>query len=69
MNKPALRIAFAGTPDFAASHLDVLINAGYNILGVYTQPDRPSGRGKLDKPSPVKSLALDSICQSFNHRA
>lgn len=65
MNKPALRIAFAGTPDFAASHLDVLINAGYNILGVYTQPDRPSGRGKLDKPSPVKSLALDSNLPVF----
>jgi methionyl-tRNA formyltransferase len=65
MNKPALRIAFAGTPDFAASHLDVLINAGYNILGVYTQPDRPSGRGKLDKPSPVKSMALDSNLPVF----
>lgn len=65
MNKPALRIAFAGTPVFAANHLKVLINAGYNILGVYTQPDRPSGRGKQDKPSPVKTLALESNLPIF----
>ncbi|MBN4075071.1 MAG: methionyl-tRNA formyltransferase [SAR86 cluster bacterium] len=60
MNTSALRIGFAGTPDFAACHLEVLINAGYNILGVYTQPDRPAGRGKQAKPSPVKTLALAS---------
>ncbi len=65
MNKPALRIAFAGTPDFAASHLEALISAGYNILGVYTQPDRPAGRGKQDKPSPVKTLALESNLSVF----
>jgi len=65
MNKSALRIAFAGTPDFAASHLQVLISAGYNILGVYTQPDRPSGRGKENKPSPVKRLALNSELSVF----
>ncbi len=65
MNKPALRIAFAGTPDFAASHLKALISAGYNILGVYTQPDRPAGRGKYDKPSPVKTLALESNLPVF----
>jgi len=65
MNKSALRIAFAGTPDFAASHLEVLIKAGYNILGVFTQPDRPSGRGKHDKPSPVKTLALEANLPVF----
>ncbi len=65
MNKPALRIAFAGTPDFAASHLSVLISNGHNILGVYTQPDRPSGRGKENKPSPVKLLALDANLPVF----
>ena len=58
MTKPPLRIGFAGTPDFAASHLSALVNAGYNILGVYTQPDRPAGRGKKAKPSAVKTLAL-----------
>jgi methionyl-tRNA formyltransferase len=69
MDKPALRIAFAGTPVFAAKHLKVLISAGYNILGVYTQPDRPSGRGKQDKPSPVKTLALDSSLPVFQPRS
>ncbi|MDG2090216.1 MAG: methionyl-tRNA formyltransferase [Gammaproteobacteria bacterium] len=65
MNTPALRIGFAGTPDFAASHLDALLNAKYNILGVYTQPDRPAGRGKKDKPSPVKTLSLKSNLPIF----
>jgi len=60
MNTSVLRIAFAGTPDFAASHLSALISAGYNIVGVYTQPDRPAGRGKQAKASPVKALALAS---------
>lgn len=54
-----LRIVFAGTPDFAASSLAALIAQGYNMVGVYTQPDRPSGRGQKLTPSPVKQLALD----------
>ena len=41
----SLRI-FAGTPDFAARHLDALLSSGHNIVGVFTQPDRPAGRGK-----------------------
>ncbi len=65
MNTPALRIGFAGTPDFAASHLEALISAGYSIIGVYTQPDRPAGRGKQTKPSPVKTLALNSSIPVF----
>jgi methionyl-tRNA formyltransferase len=60
MNTSALRIAFAGTPEFAASHLQALIDAGFNIVAAYTQPDRPAGRGKQDKASPVKTLALAS---------
>ncbi len=53
-----LRIIFAGTPDFAASHLQGLLDAGeHDIIAVYTQPDRPAGRGKKLKPSPVKALA------------
>ncbi len=55
----ALRIVFAGTPDFAASSLAALIQHGYDIVGVYTQPDRPAGRGQKLTPSPVKQLALD----------
>ena len=53
------KIIFAGTPDFAAEHLKALIEAKYNIIAVYTQPDRPSGRGHKLTPSPVKSLALE----------
>ena len=45
MKSTDLRILFAGTPEFAAAHLQALIDAGLNIVGVYTQPDRPAGRG------------------------
>ncbi|EED32051.1 methionyl-tRNA formyltransferase [gamma proteobacterium NOR5-3] len=54
---PALRLAFAGTPDFAAVHLAGLINSSHELVAVLTQPDRPAGRGKKDRPSPVKVLA------------
>ena len=53
----SLRIIFAGTPDFAARHLDALLSSGHQIVGVFTQPDRPAGRGKKLMPSPVKVLA------------
>jgi len=53
----SLRIIFAGTPDFAARHLDALISSEHQIVGVFTQPDRPAGRGKKLMPSPVKVLA------------
>ena len=55
-----LKICFAGTPSFAAEHLATLITAKHNIVAVYTQPDRPSGRGKKLQPSPVKQVALDN---------
>ncbi|MBD9413473.1 methionyl-tRNA formyltransferase [Pseudomonas sp. PDM16] len=53
-----MRIVFAGTPEFAASHLQALLDAGRDIVAVYTQPDRPAGRGQKLAPSPVKQLAL-----------
>jgi len=53
----SLRIIFAGTPDFAARHLAALLAANFNVVGVFTQPDRPAGRGKKLMPSPVKTLA------------
>ena len=53
-----LRIIFAGTPDFAAQHLLALINSHHEVVAVYTQPDRPAGRGRKLSPSPVKTLAL-----------
>ncbi|MDP2636925.1 MULTISPECIES: methionyl-tRNA formyltransferase [unclassified Pseudoalteromonas] len=57
MTKP-LRIIFAGTPDFAARHLQALIDSEHHVVGVYSQPDRPAGRGKKLKASEVKELAL-----------
>lgn len=53
------RIVFAGTPAFAAGHLDALLQHGKQVVAVYTQPDRPTGRGKRLLPSPVKQLALE----------
>lgn len=53
------RLIFAGTPEFAAHHLAALIKAGYDICAVFTQPDRPAGRGRKAIASPVKSLALE----------
>ena len=52
-----MRIIFGGTPEFAAHHLDALIAAGCHVVGVFTQPDRPAGRGKKLTASPVKALA------------
>lgn len=53
-----MRIVFAGTPEFAAQHLQALLDAGREVIAVYTQPDRPAGRGQKLMPSPVKQLAL-----------
>jgi len=53
-----LRIIFAGTPDFAACHLQALLTGTHQVVAVYTQPDRPAGRGQKLQPSPVKQLAL-----------
>ncbi|WP_417582212.1 methionyl-tRNA formyltransferase [Nitrincola sp.] len=57
MNSP-LRIVFAGTPEFAASSLAALLEHSYQVIAVYTQPDRPAGRGRKLLQSPVKQLAL-----------
>lgn len=57
MNSSDLRIVFAGTPEFAATHLQALIQAGLNIVAVYSQPDRPAGRGHKLTASAVKQLA------------
>lgn len=53
----SLRIVFAGTPDFAAESLKALLASRHRVVGVYTQPDRPAGRGRKLTPSPVKRLA------------
>lgn len=52
-----MRLIFMGTPEFAIAPLDALVAAGHEIAAVYTQPPRPAGRGKRDRPSPVQSRA------------
>ena len=54
----ALRVVFAGTPEFAATALAALLQAGHRVPLVLSQPDRPAGRGLKLLPSPVKALAL-----------
>ncbi|MEG3693056.1 methionyl-tRNA formyltransferase [Vibrio coralliirubri] len=56
----SLRIVFAGTPDFAARHLAALLSSEHEVVAVYTQPDRPAGRGKKLTASPVKNIALEN---------
>lgn len=68
----SLRIIFAGTPEFSVPPLEALLDAGHQLAAVYTQPDRPAGRGRQLTPSPVKQLALDrglAVYQPKNFRA
>lgn len=53
-----MRIVFMGTPDFAVPSLQALIDAGHEICAVFTQPDKPKGRGHAMAPPPVKELAM-----------
>ena len=60
MNKQDFRIVYMGTPDFAVEGLKVLVEGGYNIVGVITMPDKPMGRHQDTlQPSPVKQYALE----------
>jgi len=52
-----MRLVFMGTPDFSVPSLRALVKGGYNVVGVFTQPDRPAGRGKKLKSSPIKIAA------------
>lgn len=61
----SLRIVFAGTPDFAAKHLSAILATHHQVVGVYSQPDRPAGRGKKLQASPVKQLAQDNQLPVF----
>lgn len=57
----APRVIYAGTPEFAVPTLEALLDAaaGVDVVAVYTQPDRPAGRGRSPRPSPVKAVALE----------
>ena len=52
-----LRIVFMGTPEFAVKSLEAIIEAGFNVVGVITAPDRPAGRGRKLRESAVKTYA------------
>lgn len=73
MTDKPLRIIFAGTPDFAAMHLKGILDEGqHQLVAVYSQPDRPAGRGKKLKPSPVKVIAEQHhipVYQPINFKA
>lgn len=61
-----LNLVFAGTPAFAASHLQVLLDSPHRVRAVYTQPDRSAGRGRRMQAGPVKTLATEHdlpVCQ------
>ena len=53
-----MRVVFMGTPDIAATCLKKVLSDGFEVVGVWTQPDRPKGRGMKLVQSPVKELAL-----------
>jgi len=59
MSSDSLRIIFAGTPEFAARSLAALLETRHEVVAVYSQPDRPAGRGRKLAPTPVKALALE----------
>jgi methionyl-tRNA formyltransferase len=67
-----LKVVFAGTPEFALPPLQVLLDGPHDVVAVYTQPDRPAGRGRHVAASPVKQLAMAHavpVCQpaTFRH--
>ncbi len=55
----AMRLAFMGSPAFALPSLNALLEAGHDVACVYSQPPRPAGRGKRDRPTPVHAYAIE----------
>ncbi|KLO24199.1 methionyl-tRNA formyltransferase [Marinitoga sp. 1197] len=64
-----MRIVFMGTPDFAAIHLKKLIDYKFNVVGVFSQPDKPKGRGQKLIPTPVKIIALENNIPIFQPKS
>lgn len=62
------QVVFMGTPDFASGILGALLNSEYHVTAVFTQPDRPKGRGKSVRMSPVKEAALKAGVEVFQPR-
>ncbi|MFY9640397.1 MAG: methionyl-tRNA formyltransferase [Rhodomicrobium sp.] len=61
----ALRVVFMGTPDFSVPALSEIVGAGHDVVGVYTQPPRPAGRGMEDRKSPVHAFADEAAIPVF----
>lgn len=61
----SMKIVFAGTPEFSVPPLTALLESGHKVIAVYTQPDRPAGRGRKLTASPVKQLALEHSIPLF----
>ncbi|MDD5271229.1 MAG: methionyl-tRNA formyltransferase, partial [Methylovulum sp.] len=67
-----MKIIFAGTPEFAVPSLQMLLASDHEVCAVYTQPDRPAGRGRHLQPSPVKQVAVAAnlpVLQPLNFKA
>ena len=60
-----MRIVFMGTPEFSVPALEYLVKSEYRVVGVYTQPDKPTGRGRTLEQSPVKKMALEHGLEMF----
>ena len=60
-----MRIVFMGTPAYVLPVLEALLSPDFQVAGVYTQPDRPAGRGRISEPPPVKSFALEHGIRVF----
>lgn len=60
-----MNIVYMGTPEFAVPPLEAIINAGHNVTGVFTQPDKPKGRGYVLTPPPVKECAVRSNIEVY----
>lgn len=65
----SLRIIFAGTPEFASAHLQAVLDSQHQVIAVYTQPDRPAGRGQKLMPSSVKAQATEHNIPVFQPKS
>ena len=65
----SLRVVFMGTPDFSVPTLSEIVGAGHDVVGVYTQPPRPAGRGMEDKKSPVHRFAEEAGLRVFTPKS
>lgn len=66
-----MKIIFMGTPEFSVHALDAIVDAGHDVVAVYSQPPRKSGRGQKERPSPVHARALElglDVCHPLNFK-